>query len=321
MMTQDSSQVNARASSSETKNKASWLLIAYIPVLHNGYLQMLATITEKYGNAGTIALIDSDVFPEKRSLVKDLRAIESKIMQDQLLNLQKTLGLELEVEIVSKAVVSDWAEALQKELPAHILMPREQINEELLDLYLPELNESEQLEFIDIFLRWDAKRSQSREDVHPAEKISYETFDVEVMRQTQFEASKSLDWWRQVGAVLVIPEEQRIAIIARNTHVPYDQQPYVLGDPRADFSSGQCIEVASSIHAEALIVATAAQNGLSTKGTWMYATTFPCPVCAKLLAKTGISKLFYAEGYSLIHGQEILENAGIEIIQVVDSKK
>lgn len=316
--------MSTHASTHHTKNSAPWLLVAYIPVLHNGYLEMLATIKKKYGGVGTIALVDRDVFPDKRSLVKDLRAVDSNLMREQLLAVQKTLGLEIEVQVLNKAGMAGWTDSLQQQLPDRILMPREELNEELLNQYLPELKDAKQLEFVDIFLRWDAKRSQSRQDVHPAEIISHDEFDIAVMRQAQDEAEKSLDWWRQVGAALVLPAGQasnqedthKIAIIARNTHLPYDQQPYVHGDPRADFSSGQCIEVASSIHAEALIVATAAQNGISTQGAWLYVTTFPCPVCAKLVAKTGISKLFYAEGYSLIQGQEILENAGIEIIQV-----
>jgi dCMP deaminase len=313
-------------SDSQGNTSVPWVLIAYIPVLHNGYLQMLATIKKKYGPVGKIILIDRDIFPDKRSLVKDLRAVDSNLMQEQLLGLQKTLALHIEVKVINQASLRDWVDSLQKACPDHVLMPREQLNEELLELYLPDFKNFKQLEFVDIFLRWDAKRSQSREDVHPAEIISYDEFDVAVMRQTQNEAAKSLDWWRQVGAALVLPAGQasnkqdshKIAIIARNTHLPFDQQPYVLGDPRADFSSGQCIEVASSIHAEALIIATAAKNGLSTKGAWMYVTTFPCPVCAKLLAKTGITKLFYKEGYSLIQGQEILESAEIEIIQVAE---
>lgn len=302
-------------------------IIAYIPVLHNGYIQFLNNyIGPNKENdlpaAHTLLLIDTEIFPENRALLKDLRAVDISIMRKQIANLYP----HVQVEICDKKTLSHWQKALQSsedlsdEEAQPIIMPKEQINEQLLERYFPKLWQDRELRvtFVDIFLRWDSKRSQSREDISPAQHITDSEFDMQIMNRVQQNGQRSLDWWRQVGAAVVVQkgENREIAILSRNTHLPYDQQPYIDGDPRADFSSGVCIEFASSIHAEALAVAMAANQGLSMQNAWVYVSTFPCPVCAKLLAKTGISKLFYADGYSLIHGQEILENAGIEIIQV-----
>jgi deoxycytidylate deaminase len=333
-------------------SKKKWLLIAYIPVLHQGYLEMFATLKKKYSCSGKIALIDKSLFPNQRSLVKDLRAVDSKIMEQQLLSLQKNLDLKLDVTVINQENLDQFTNFVRQLLKlkvntqkkeknkqkfkidkhndekteiniTKVVMTNDLLNENLLNEHFSDLKKSANLELLDIFLRWDYKKSLSKADVHPAQKITREKFDQKMIELAFKEAQKSLDWWRQVGAVLVIPSKNKnskhpeIAIVARNNHLPFDQQPYVLGDPRADYSKGQFYEVSTAIHAEALIIATASKKGISTKGAWMYVTTFPCPVCAKLISKSGITKLFYSEGYSLIQAQEILENAEVEIAQVV----
>lgn len=308
-------------------------VVAYIPVVHAGYTSFLGEFadrcnkikeqkikkhtidTQKIDTHTTLFLIDPTLFPENRALVKDLRALSPEIVKSQL----QVIFPRLQIQVMqpSSLLVEELASFDQ------IVMPDEQINHDLLERYFYDQTEiklnKKDIHFRPIFLRWDAKKSQSRKDVHPAGKISTLEFDTQVMKQAFAAATTSLDWWRQVGAALVVQEKNapKIALIARNTHLPYDQQPYIDGDPRADFSSGVCIEAASSIHAEAQLVAMAAKQGICMNGAWVYVTTFPCPVCARLLAKTGISRLYYAQGYSLIKGQEVLEHEGIELIQVV----
>ncbi|HLN18769.1 MAG TPA: deaminase, partial [Patescibacteria group bacterium] len=60
----------------------------------------------------------------------------------------------------------------------------------------------------------------------------------------------------------------------------------------------------------------AAKDGISLNNTNLYVTTFPCPTCAKLIAEAGIKKVYYESGYSLSDAEDILKNAGIEIILV-----
>jgi dCMP deaminase len=48
----------------------------------------------------------------------------------------------------------------------------------------------------------------------------------------------------------------------------------------------------------------------------MFVTDFPCPPCAKLIAGAGIAKLYFVEGYAVLDGQDVLEAAGVEIVQV-----
>jgi dCMP deaminase len=128
-------------------------------------------------------------------------------------------------------------------------------------------------------------------------------------------ATKSSDWWRHVGAVLV--KDEKIILSTFNTHVPSEQMPYVNGDPRSNFSKGVHLELSTAIHAEARLIAQAAKEGVSLDGASLYVTTFPCPPCAKLVAYAGIKKLYFDEGYGVLDGEQILKQQGVEIVQVI----
>src|SRR6185369_15532026 len=119
-----------------------------------------------------------------------------------------------------------------------------------------------------------------------------------VLRSLFKEAQKSSDMWRQVGAAIV--KGKKIVLTAYNKHLPSDHTPYTNGDPRNNFHKGDHIEISSAIHAEAGLIAEAAKRGLKLKGLDMYATTFPCPPCAKLIAGSGIKTLYFAEGYAML---------------------
>jgi dCMP deaminase len=103
---------------------------------------------------------------------------------------------------------------------------------------------------------------------------------------------------------------------AHNLYVPADQTPYDEGDPRSNFTGGKHFESSLAIHAEAQLVAQAAKEGISLKGVDIYCDTFPCPPCAKQLAYSGVKRVFYRNGYSVLDGERILKSQGVEIIFV-----
>jgi dCMP deaminase len=125
---------------------------------------------------------------------------------------------------------------------------------------------------------------------------------------------KSSDWWRRVGAILLL--KNGVTIPAHNTHLPDPHTPYILGDMRAQFHRGEHFELTSSIHAEALAIATAAKRGLSVQGAKLFVTDFPCPVCAKLIGASGITHVYYYQGYALADGADILKAYGVSVYQV-----
>jgi len=48
----------------------------------------------------------------------------------------------------------------------------------------------------------------------------------------------------------------------------------------------------------------------------MYVTHFPCPVCAKLIALSGIKKIIYSKGSSVFDGERVMKSRGVEIIKI-----
>jgi len=60
---------------------------------------------------------------------------------------------------------------------------------------------------------------------------------------------------------------------------------------------GDIIEFGRVVHAEMEAISVCARNGISTQGTKLYCTTFPCHVCAKHLISAGITKVVYIEPY------------------------
>ena len=108
----------------------------------------------------------------------------------------------------------------------------------------------------------------------------------------------------------------KAVIVTHNKHMPSEHSPYIYGDPRNNFSKGINIEISTSIHAEARAIAEAARRGISLKDTSIYVSTFPCPPCAKLIAYSGIKKLYYSSGYGVLDGESILKSQDVELIFV-----
>lgn len=75
-----------------------------------------------------------------------------------------------------------------------------------------------------------------------------------------------------------------------------------------------------SIHAEANAIAECARIGISVEGADMYISTYPCMICARLIAKAGIKRLFYMSEYPGGKiGQSVLTAHGVEVIQIKES--
>lgn len=67
-----------------------------------------------------------------------------------------------------------------------------------------------------------------------------------------------------------------------------------------------------TIHAEQNIISNCAKEGISLKGATMYITTSPCKICAKLIANSGIVKVFYADEYKDQAGVKYLNDLNIK---------
>lgn len=72
------------------------------------------------------------------------------------------------------------------------------------------------------------------------------------------------------------------------------------------------------LHAEANAITKVAQSNNSSRGSTLYITASPCMECAKLIIQAGISRVVYNEQYRTCEGIELLQRAGIEIVQIPD---
>ena len=274
------------------------ILILHIPVIHKGYLDFFKTIE---GEISNIYLIDEELQEELSEIKPDIASIDSKTVKE-LLN---KIGFE-KINIFSK---SNIEEIRGKE----IVLIQNEISRNLYEKYL----KGEKVEWESVFLRWD--KSQVLAEL-PTEDIpiSKEPFDTDKMKEAYKEAEKSSDWWRQIGAVLV--KNGKIIARSYNQGVPNDNTPYQLGSIRDLFKAGEKQDFSPTIHAEQKLISEAAKNGIQLQGTTLYLTHFPCSVCAKLIAYSGIENLYFSEGASNLDGKKILELVEVKITRVIRDK-
>jgi dCMP deaminase len=191
-----------------------------------------------------------------------------------------------------------------------LVMPDEDIMHDMADKYFV----GRPIIFDTIFLRWDKHKSMEEKAVEADQKISRDEFDRNIIQSLKREAERSSDWWRRIGAAIV--RDGEVILQKHNIHVPSEHSPYAEGDPRNNFHKGIGIEYSTVLHAEAGLIAEAAKKGIFLEGASMYVSTFPCPPCAKQIAFSGIKKLCYTGGYSILDQERILHSQGVEIIFV-----
>jgi len=69
------------------------------------------------------------------------------------------------------------------------------------------------------------------------------------------------------------------------------------------------------LHAEANAITKVAKSNNSSDGATLYVTSSPCMECAKLIIQAGIRRVVYSDEYNKKDGVELLERAGIEVVQ------
>lgn len=275
------------------------ILMAYVPVLHRGYLKFFL---KHHQGSDALYVFGSEVLEEFDHLRKDIRSLPPDWAITAIRNWN----------LFPKVILADQKE-LQKpeQFPSEIIMPDEDECHAIAEKYLS----GHEITFDNIFLRWDRTKSLAEKQVEADRIVSVDKFDREMMGLAVAEAAKSPDWWRQIGGVIVSPEKE-VLLVTHNHPVRTPREHLFSGDPRSNFKRGISIELSLFSHAEPALVGEAARRGLKLEGCSLYVTVFPCPPCAKLVSKTGIKRLYFSEGYSMVDGEEDLRKAGVEIIRV-----
>ena len=76
---------------------------------------------------------------------------------------------------------------------------------------------------------------------------------------------------------------------------------------------GHCV---ATIHAEANAIIQAAKNGVNIDGATIYTTASPCWSCFKLIANSGLVRVYYGEFYRDQRSIEVAKSAGIELVDL-----
>jgi dCMP deaminase len=278
---------------SETTNKH---ILAYVPVLHEGYVQLF----NKYPDA-EVGVLDTDLTKEIDYLRKDIRALSPDVARLAIEGLGRTARL------ISAVALKDIFSNEKSE----IVMPDDDVTHLLLANHQLA---NDNVSYEPIFLRWDRGNVQVNKDVIADSVIEKEDVNPNVLSLLGSEASKSTNWWRHIGAVLTKDEE--IITGSRNQTLPTDYSLYIDSDPRITARRGSSIELSLDIHAESKLIAEMARKGIALEGTELYVTTFPCPNCAKLIAMSGIKKCYFAEGYAMLDGYQVLKDADVKVIKI-----
>ena len=277
-------------------NKKETILLAYVPVLHSGYLKLFKD------NPNKLYLIGDSLVRELAKDIgyfgRDIRALDTITMRKMI----ESLGIFKEIKEATVGMLTSFH--------GQIVAPDEDITREVVRRFLPDIPVS----FVPVFLRWDRRITQQEYEVNPSHSVSNDPKDIQLIQLAKETADRSSDWWRQIGALAV--KDGRVLYVEHNRHLPSPHSPYALGDPRNNFEASEAKNYYSSIHAEAAIIASAARDGQSLKDSSIYVTTFPCATCARLLREIGAKKVYYAHGFSSLDGEEILKRAGVELIYV-----
>jgi dCMP deaminase len=135
------------------------------------------------------------------------------------------------------------------------------------------------------------------------------------MNITSLVAQRSTCTRRAVGAIIV--KDKRILSTGYNGAPTGIRHCLEVGCLRESLQvpSGERHELCRGIHAEQNAIIQAAYHGVSVKDAVLYCTNQPCAICAKMIINAGIKKIYYQSGYTDALAQEMLTEAGIDLVK------
>jgi len=279
-------------------------LIAYIPTLNQRHLDWLS----RHSDCTLLLISEKDAYELLPRLSRNMAAIPASMM----VRLISSEGLVRRVGIFNPTL------AIQKphlSLGTNWVLPDEDVSHLLAEKYLlpAECNVAYEM----IWARWDMTAVKQNQPVMADVEISTDQFDVEFLRELKKFSEKGPDWWRRVAAS-AISQDGKVLVTAYNTHMSDEYETYIFGDPSINRDAGEkgksCV-----IHAEQSVITLCAKHGLALDGAKLYVTTFPCEMCAREIAFSGVSTVYFSEGYSSLNAQEVLKSRGVKIVQVKDN--
>lgn len=139
------------------------------------------------------------------------------------------------------------------------------------------------------------------------------SWDEYFISMARLAASRATCPRRRVGAVLV--RNQRVLATGYNGSVrgaPHCDDVGCLIVRQGDRES--CVR---TVHAELNAILQCAMNGVSSSGSTLYCTDFPCVSCAKALVQAGVEQVIYLSEYPDPNSSEILQAGGVTLLKAV----
>ncbi len=140
------------------------------------------------------------------------------------------------------------------------------------------------------------------------------SWDDYFMKIAEDVASRATCIRRKVGAVIV--KDKWIITTGYNgapTDISHCTEESCLRT-KYNVPSGERHELCRGLHAEQNAIIQAALHGVSIKGATLYCTHQPCSICTKMLINSGIKKFVFSASYRDPLAEEMVNEAGIEIV-------
>jgi len=119
---------------------------------------------------------------------------------------------------------------------------------------------------------------------------------------------------RQIGAIIVsdVGEIKSSGYNGNPRGLPHCEEIGCIRD-KLGIPSGTRLETCTAVHAEqnALI-----QAGTNSRGSTVYSTIVPCPICARMILNSQIARVVYIDDYSDLSGVELLKQAGVKLTRL-----
>ena len=284
--------------------KKNILIIGEFPVIHKGYASFFSRVLKDFPGADFyFGFLDKGTIEQLTSLEPDIRALPSR----EIKKIIEALLPGKQTFLVNKKNVSRLISRIR---PSKIVILKGEKSQNFAENFLKKHRKL--LKYYDVSLKWNSALEFKKKKTALSKKESRE--HKAFMDLAFVYAQNAKCWWRQVGSVLV--KNKKVVLKSFNQMLPSDDECYKIGCIRDSIKPGKMPEICSVVHAEASIIAKAAQKGISLKDTVLYVTHFPCSACSKLVALSGIRKLVYSRGSSVFDGARVMQSRGVKIIKI-----
>jgi len=158
---------------------------------------------------------------------------------------------------------------------------------------------------------WQGVRMENEIDISTSKN------DWFFMNEAQKAAENSTCLFRKTGSVLV--KNNKILLSVYNRVMPEENFCQKMGCIREELGAlpGEKLELCTVLHAEMNLLSLAARQGISLLEGTIYLTTFPCSICAKAVANSGVKRLVFLGDYSNQEGLLYLKSGNVQVVKLL----